>query len=322
MRRSEQDQCVSAPAATTGDWVVLDFETASTRGTPCQVAAIRMRGSEEVEVLTTLIFQPPDAFDAFNIALHGIDPRDVRGAPHWPEVKDELCRFIGENPCIAHYAPFDMGVIRDACDASSCPWPSINYGCSVSIARQVWPGFPSYSLFLLCEELGIRTDGGRHHEALFDVRLAAEIVRRALGERSADSLATLLAGLYMVFGEIRPDAWRPALLKLRAADLHPNAEADADSPFFEKTVAFTGELAMVRRQAWQLIAAAGGQPADGVTKKTDFLVCGYQDLYKLSAGETKSSKLRYAEQLRTEEQKIEIIGERDFFRMLNATVLH
>jgi len=104
----------------------------------------------------------------------------------------------------------------------------------VSIARQVWPGLPSYSLFLLCGELGVRTDGGRHHEALFDVRLAGEIVRRALQERNADSLATLLSGLYMVFGEIRPDGWRPALLKLRAADLRPNDEANADSPFYEK----------------------------------------------------------------------------------------
>jgi len=313
---------VLASAAATDDWIVLDFETASTRGTPCQVAAIRMRSGEEADVFTTLIFQPPDLFDAFNIALHGIEPRDVRNAPRWPEVKDELCRFIAGSPCVAHYAPFDMGVIRDACDGSSCPWPTIDYACSVSIARHVWPGFPSYSLFILCEELGIATDGGRHHEALFDVRLAAEIVRRALTDRRTDSLATLLTDLYIVYGEIRPDAWRPALLKLRAADLQSNAEADADSPFYGKTVAFTGELAMVRRQAWQLIAQRGGQPADGVTKNTDFLVCGYQDLYKLADGETKSSKLRRAEQLRAAGQLIEIIGERDFFRMVNASVLH
>jgi DNA polymerase-3 subunit epsilon len=281
-----------------------------------------MRGGEELAAFTTLIFQPPDAFDPFNIALHRIEPSDVRDAPHWPEVKDELCRFIGERPCVAHYAPFDMGVIRDACDESQCPWPSIDYCCTVSIARHVWPGFPSYSLFVLCDQLGIETDGGRHHEAMFDVRLATEIMRRALQEKSVDSPAALLSGLYMVFGEIRPDAWRPALLKLRAANLHPNAEADADSPFYGKTVVFTGELAMVRRQAWQLIAEAGGQPADGVSKKTDFLVCGYQDLYKLAAGETKSHKLRHAEQLRAEGQPIEIVGERDFFRMLSATVLH
>jgi len=78
---------------------VLDFETASSRGTPCQVAAIRIHDGQEVDVFTTLIFRPPDLFDSFNIALHGIE-RDVRNAPRWPDVKDELCRFIAGSPCV------------------------------------------------------------------------------------------------------------------------------------------------------------------------------------------------------------------------------
>ena len=74
---------------------------------------------------------------------------------------------------------------------------------------------------------------------------------------------------------------------------------------------------MVRREAWNLVAAAGGTPQDGVTKKTDFLVCGYQDLWKLAAGESKSHKLRRAEELHADGQSIEILTERDFFRMLS-----
>jgi DNA polymerase-3 subunit epsilon len=75
---------------------------------------------------------------------------------------------------------------------------------------------------------------------------------------------------------------------------------------------------MVRRQAWELVAAVGGTPQAGVTKKTDFIVCGYQDLWKLAAGETKSHKLRRAEELHAAGQPIEIVGERDFYRMLHG----
>jgi DNA polymerase III epsilon subunit-like protein len=63
---------VLADATAPDDWVVIDFETASTRGTPCQAAAIRMRHGEEVEVFMTLIFQRSDRFDPFNVALHGM----------------------------------------------------------------------------------------------------------------------------------------------------------------------------------------------------------------------------------------------------------
>jgi len=74
---------------------------------------------------------------------------------------------------------------------------------------------------------------------------------------------------------------------------------------------------MVRREAWQLVADAGGTPQDGVTKKTDYLVCGYQDLWKLAAGKTKSHKLRHAEELHAAGQPIELLSERDFYRMLH-----
>jgi hypothetical protein len=43
----------------TDEWVVIDFETASSRGTPCQVAALRYRDGVELEGFTSLIHQPP-----------------------------------------------------------------------------------------------------------------------------------------------------------------------------------------------------------------------------------------------------------------------
>jgi DNA polymerase III subunit epsilon len=85
-----------------------------------------------------------------------------------------------------------------------------------------------------------------------------------------------------------------------------------------KVVVFTGELAMVRKFAWQAVATAGGQPSNNVSKKTDMLVCGYQDMVRLAAGETKSSKLRKAEELHAAGEPIEILTERDFFRLLGG----
>ena len=128
------------------EWVVIDFETASSRGTPCQVAALRYRDGVELEVFTSLIHQPSHAFAPFNVALHGISPEMVEDAPSWPEVCAELVRFVDGSPIVAHYAPFDMGVIRDACDLCEIDWPTLRYTCTVSISRRVWPGMQSYSL--------------------------------------------------------------------------------------------------------------------------------------------------------------------------------
>lgn len=313
----------SGSTAASNTWVVVDFETASARGTPCQVAAVRVRDGVEDGVYLTYIFQPPDHFDGFNISLHGITPEMVASAPAWPDVCGPLLEFADGAPLVAHYAPYDMGVIRDVCDLHGLEWPTLGYTCTVSISRMVWPGLASYSLLLLCSALGIHVDRDRHHDALYDSRLAADVLRLALTEKEATDLPQLLERTWIRFGEIAPGGWYGSHVRSDARTYVPEADlgADPSSPFYGKVVVFTGELAMVRRAAWQLVAEAGGQPAQGVSKQTNMLVCGYQDLYKLAAGEAKSSKLRKAEHLHAAGQPIEILTERDFFRLLSGAAV-
>jgi len=305
-------------------WVVIDFETASTRGTPCQVGAIRFEGGREVDSLETLIFQPEQLFAPFNIALHGITPAAVAGAPQWPDVRAALLDFAGDLPLIAHNAPFDMGVIRDASDMWDIEWPTVSYACTLTLARRIWPGQSSYSLLLICSALGIPFNPDEAHEALADARLAGALLAHALAVAPAGSLDELLDHVGVTLGQIEPDGWfgcHARTVAAHAHDLEVNRDASPQSPVYGKNICFTGELVMVRREAWELVAAVGGTPQDGVTKKTDFLVCGYQDVWKLAVGDTKSHKLQHAEELHAAGQPIEIVGERDFYRMMHEAGL-
>lgn len=72
---------------------------------------------------------------------------------------------------------------------------------------------------------------------------------------------------------------------------------------------------MPRREAADAAAAAGCQVDSGVTKDTTVLVVGDQDILKL-AGQEKSSKHRKAEALIAKGQRIRIVGESDFQRLL------
>jgi DNA polymerase III epsilon subunit-like protein len=302
-----------------GDWVVVDFETASTRGTPCQLGAVRYQDGQEIAAFESFIFQPPDLFNSFNVALHGITPATVAGAPRWPDARSQLFAFADDAPLVAHNAPFDIGVVRDASDRWALEWPTLSYACTLCIARHLWPGQRSYSLLLLCATLGIRTEPRRAHDALSDARLAGAVLRHAIDAADTPDLNELLDRVGVVFGKLTPDGWYGCHVRALAASyIQPARDADPGSPFYGRAVAFTGELAMVRREAWHLVAAGGGTPQDNVTKKTDFLVCGYQDIWKLAAGESQSHKLRRAEELHAHGQPIEILTERDFFRMLSG----
>jgi NAD-dependent DNA ligase len=69
----------------------------------------------------------------------------------------------------------------------------------------------------------------------------------------------------------------------------------------------------------QAVVDRGAVASRSVTRKTDLLVTGYQDLTKLATGQSKSAKLRRAEELRVEGREVEIITERDLVVLLQAT---
>jgi DNA polymerase III subunit epsilon len=60
----------------------------------------------------------------------------------------------------------------------------------------------------------------------------------------------------------------------------------------------------------------GAIAGKGVTRKTDLLVTGFQDLTKLARGESKSAKLRKAERLIAEGRPVEIVAESEFAKLL------
>lgn len=66
----------------------------------------------------------------------------------------------------------------------------------------------------------------------------------------------------------------------------------------------------------QCVLNAGGKPASGVTKKTDYLVVGEADLRQLRQGEQLTSKMKKALQLRESGSPIQVFGESDFVQLL------
>jgi DNA polymerase-3 subunit epsilon len=73
---------------------------------------------------------------------------------------------------------------------------------------------------------------------------------------------------------------------------------------------------MYRNDAKAAVAAFGGVPLPGVSKKTDILVFGYQDATVLAPGAERSHGLEKALQIRKKGHSLEIVGEDDFLAML------
>lgn len=73
---------------------------------------------------------------------------------------------------------------------------------------------------------------------------------------------------------------------------------------------------MTRKEAMQTIADIGGINANGVTKKTNYLILGNFD-YTTNVKGNKSTKLRKAEKYILEGQDLQILSENAFYDLIN-----
>lgn len=96
--------------------------------------------------------------------------------------------------------------------------------------------------------------------------------------------------------------------------------ANEAHPLYGKTVVFTGKLESLKRnEARTAVIQIGGMSPDTLTKDTDYLVVGVQDL-RIVGEKGLSGKMKKAAQYKEAGKDIEIIDEKDFLEMMKAGV--
>ena len=301
------------------DFIALDFETAnSERSSPCEIGLVKVIDSRIVEKKSYLIQPEDNWFDGYNISIHGITPEMVEDEPEFdgvfPNIKDDLESF----PIVAHYASFDMSVLRHTLSLYEIPFPDITYFCTYQLAKLHVKDLLSLRLDSLCERYKIPLD---HHRALPDAEATALLALEMLRELEINELDEIESKLNLKLGKIFPGGYSPCASKLSGAYKVSDIDFDSslsnpENQFYKKNVCFTGTLnSMPRREAMKIILEIGGNCSMGVNMETNYLVIGEQDYKQFGEG-FKSSKMRKAEKYLKAGQDIELITERQFLEMM------
>jgi len=281
------------------NFVAIDVETANPDlASICQVGVAAFRDGALHSTWDSLV-DPESHFDALNVAVHGIDERAVRGAPKWNTIYELLVPWL-QGQVVACHTAFDRAALSRACEKNGllphrCTWLD-----TARVVRRTWPAFAKkgYGLANVTKHLSIEF---HHHNAKEDARAAGEILLRAIAKTG-----------------FTVEQWLDRTAKpIDLLSLTPVLKSgNPDGPLFGEKLVFTGALSMPRREAADLAAAAGCEVDSGISKYTTVLVVGDQDIARLS-GQEKSSKHRKAEELMAQGQRIRIIGESDFRRILS-----
>jgi len=283
------------------NFVAIDVETANADySSICQIGMARYVDGALADEWETYV-DPEDMFDPVNIAIHGITPARVRGAPTLPCMAGRLHNWLDGAVALCH-THFDRVAVQQACIRYRLQPPACTWLDSARVARRTWAqcAYRSYGLGSVCCILGYEF---RAHDALEDAKAAGHILLQACSETGLD----VRKWLTRVEQRINLDA--PDLSAERIA-----REGNPEGPLFGEVLVFTGTLNMSRRIAADVAAGLGCKVHPRVTKHTTILVVGDQDVQRL-AGHEKSAKHRKTEELALKGQPIRIIGESDFLEL-------
>lgn len=305
------------------EYVALDFETANGgRDSACSIGIVTVSDGKIIDEYYHLI-RPQDLwFDSYNIAIHGITPDMVENEPTFKELWPDILNRLNGKQVIAHYAQFDISVLRNTLDSYDIPYPEFKYLCTWSLSKKAMPGLISYKLDSLAEKLNFNF---LHHNALEDAKACSAIMQNILQKIPCNDFDTLAKALEICCGKLYNNGYSPChTLKKNtnkdlASILPTNGNIDESHYFYGKKIAFTGTLlSMPRKDAVQEIVNKGALFEKSVTKATNILVFGYQDPKKFAEHATCSSKFQKAMKLLESGSNIEILNEDDFIKILQS----
>lgn len=178
-------------------FIAFDLETTGTVAGADQIVeigAVRFVNGEAEAVFATLIDPlrpiPPGAS-----AVNGIFDDMVKGKPTIESILEEFSVFCGDDPLVAHNAPFDAQFLTADYKKWELPTPAGVILDTLPIARKVFPGLANYKLGTLIQHLKIPS--GNYHRAEEDATYAAklfmELVKRISVNGQPPAIENLIA---------------------------------------------------------------------------------------------------------------------------------
>lgn len=156
--------------------IVLDFETTGlypdNGDRVIEIGAVLLRNQEIVDQFQSLV--NPGFFINHEIeTITGISNTMLSEAPSTPEVMEKFIKFIGTHPLVAHNASFDRSFLETELGHFGKKRP-LNFGCTLRIARRLYPDAINYKLETLVRYKEIPVNS-QFHRALADAEMAASL---------------------------------------------------------------------------------------------------------------------------------------------------
>ena len=148
-----------------------------------EIAAIELVNELPTGRIFHALLDPERDIPADASRIHGITNKDIEGKPKFADIAEDFLEFVGDDPLVAHNAPFDFGFLDAELARIGLPkLARTRMIDTLALAKQKFPGIPN-SLDALCRRFEIDLSARTTHNALLDCKLLAEVYIELTGGR-------------------------------------------------------------------------------------------------------------------------------------------
>ena len=157
--------------------VILDLETTGldvlTGDSICEIGAFKVKGRKIIDKFHSLV-NPNRSMPAQAYDVHKISEEELKDAPYFEDIADEVVSFLGESIICAYNIKFDIGFINNHLKKSNRPSLELPAIDIFSMARDALK-IPRYNLEAAAKSFDIDCSQGLHR-ALEDASIAYQVL--------------------------------------------------------------------------------------------------------------------------------------------------
>ena len=286
------------------EYLVFDIETTGLSPDYDEIiefSGYKIRDGVVIDEYTTLI-KPTSPIDSFIEELTGITNEMLDKQPTISEVIGMIRSFLGDSVLLGHNVHFDLNFIYDAVEYFNFDELNNDYIDLLRVSRRVHPEWKSHTLKMIAENLST----------------SVQPTHRSGNDALATYQAYELLKEFTRSNHIKySDLFLPKVVSSK--DTINTNTLDSLLLLNGEEFVFTGKLdRMERVTAWQLVVNNGGQIAENVSKRTNYLVLGNLD-YSSQIKNGKSNKLKKAEEYILKGHDLKILAENVFYDLLSIS---
>lgn len=306
------------------NFIALDFETAipGKSPPPCSMGITLVENSIIVSSSNYFI-NPEVPINHYCQKIHGITDDMVKDAPVFADVWKSVSHLFSKYPVVIHNAAFDVSVLAGALMREQIEMPKIAVYDTMLISKNLVKT-EKYSLPYMCEYFKIPIYN--HHSSGDDSEMCANLFIRLQEEYNEDDI-TKCQYIYnnqycsndcddcRETNDNRTEHYRKYIdEKSNYVVTDVCYDTPLDFEFNGKSFVLTGKIGDFDRAEIKIeITNRGGVVKGAVSRTTDYLIVGMEDLHAVSDKQTgKSRKIKEAEVLRENGKRVKIISA-DFF---------